>query len=55
MKAYLGDGLYADYDGYQIVLTAENGLCTTHTVYLDPSVYQALIRYVDAMKIANQA
>lgn len=49
-KSYLGDGIYADFDGYQIVLTTENGLCTTNIVYLEPSVYQALLRYVDNLK-----
>jgi hypothetical protein len=25
-RSYLGDGLYADFDGFQIVLSAENGM-----------------------------
>ena len=49
MKTYLGDGLYADYDGYQIVLTAENGLGVTNTVYLEPDVYTALVRYHEGL------
>lgn len=31
MKEYLGDGLYADFDGYQFSLSAENGIRATDT------------------------
>jgi hypothetical protein len=44
-KTYLGDGLFANFDGYHIVLTAENGIEATNTVYLEPAVYAALVRY----------
>ena len=49
VKEYLGDGLYADYDGYHIVLTAENSVQVLETVYLDPDVWRALKAY--AVKI----
>jgi len=44
-ETYLGDGLCASYDGYQIKLRAprDEG---NHEVYLEPSVYQALVNYV---------
>lgn len=45
-KTYLGDGVYAGHDGYHIVLTAENGLAVTNTVYLDPGVWANLQRTV---------
>lgn len=44
-KRYLGDGVYASYDGYHIVLTAEDGVVATNTIYLEPSVLAALIAY----------
>ncbi|UCG53606.1 MAG: hypothetical protein JSW58_08615 [Candidatus Latescibacterota bacterium] len=44
-KRYLGDGVYADYDGYHIVLTTENGITTTNTIALEPPVMEALKRY----------
>jgi hypothetical protein len=44
-RQYLGDGLFADFDGFQIVLTAEDGARATNTVYLEPSVYEALKRW----------
>jgi hypothetical protein len=45
-KAYLGDGAYAEYDNCGIRLTAENGLVATDTVYLEPEVLIALMRYI---------
>lgn len=44
-ETYLGDGLYASFDGYQIILRAprEGG---DHYVALDDHVYQALERFV---------
>jgi hypothetical protein len=47
---YLGDGLYASFDGYQIELYASNGICKTNQVYLDPHVLAAFLRYVESLK-----
>lgn len=41
-KRYLGDGVYVLHDGFGVVLTTENGISTTNTIYLEPPVYQAL-------------
>jgi hypothetical protein len=49
-KTYLGDGLYASFDGYQIVVTAENGISIQNTVYLDSSVFAALVRYEASLR-----
>lgn len=47
-KEYLGDGVYVliDEDG-RIVLTTENGLETTNTIYLEPEVVKNLIEYLE--------
>jgi hypothetical protein len=42
----LGDGVYCDNDGYQIILTAEDGIRATNTIYLEPAVFNALVDYV---------
>ncbi len=44
METYLGDGLYASFDGWQIILRAprEDG---DHYVALEPSVFEALLHY----------
>lgn len=49
-KVYLGDGLYAEYDGYQIWLIAprENG---EHRVALEPSVLEAFEAYADKVTL----
>jgi hypothetical protein len=43
-EEYLGDGLYASFDGWQVCLRAprEEG---DHVVYLEPSVVHALTEY----------
>lgn len=46
-KLYIGDGVYAADDGYHIVLTTENGLGIQNTVYLDSSVLQSLMNYIE--------
>lgn len=49
-KRYLGDGVYVDHDGYQLRLTTEGSLDGENVVFLEPSVYEALVRYVDDLK-----
>ena len=44
-KHYLGDGVYIDFDGYYLILTTENGVDTTNTIYLEPAVLAALLEY----------
>jgi hypothetical protein len=42
-KYYIGDGVYASYDGYQIVLEAN--IPTTDRIALEPSVMRNLNEY----------
>jgi hypothetical protein len=44
-RRYLGDGVFADFDGHHIVLTAEDGIQVTNRVYLEPGVFAALVKY----------
>ena len=46
-KTYLGDGLYAKFDGHQFELTAENGIDVSNRVFLDDSVLVSFFRYVE--------
>lgn len=48
-EAYLGDGLYASHDGYQIVLRAprEGG---DHWVALEPSTLMMFLAWLDKQK-----
>lgn len=43
-RRYLGDGVYADCDGYRIILSAENN-DRENTIYLDDYVIDALFAY----------
>jgi hypothetical protein len=47
-ETYLGDGLYASWDGWQVKLRAprENG---DHVVYLEPSTLAGFLEFVDAL------
>lgn len=47
---YLGDGLYAIFDGYGIWLHANDHENPTDKVYLEPPVIQALIRFENDLK-----
>lgn len=53
-ETYLGDGLYASYDGYQLKLRAprEEG---DHIVYLEPSTLLALNDYIISLEQINVA
>lgn len=46
-KEYLGDSVYASFDGNGIVLTTENGLPTdpSNTIVLEPHVLDSLLNY----------
>jgi hypothetical protein len=49
-KQYIGDGVYADFDGYTVTLTTENGTGITNTIYLEPEVLQELEGYVNRLR-----
>jgi hypothetical protein len=49
-RCYLGDAVYADYDGYHIVLTTEDGISTTNTIFLDEGVTNSLLSYIKQLK-----
>ena len=42
---YLGDGLYAEFDGFQFRLYASDGISVTNEVFLEPEVMRAFIAF----------
>lgn len=52
---YLGDGLYASFDGYSIKLYAHDGIRPHDTVYLEPPVFLAFEKYVAALRALGWA
>ena len=54
-KQYLGDGVYVDFDGFQLVLTTEGDLDNLNTIYLDPRVFDELTAYVKLLQESPNA
>ena len=48
--SYLGDGLYAIFDGFGIWLHANDHADPTDKVYLEPSVLEALLKFREEVK-----
>lgn len=47
---YLGDGVYAIYDGFGIWLHANDHEHPTDKIYLEPDVFKALVQFKDISK-----
>lgn len=45
-KQHLGDGVYIDFDGFQVILTSENGVEVFDTIYLDADTLGSLLHWV---------
>lgn len=44
-KVYLGDGLYAEFDGYHIEVYASNGVTNGPSIYFDRGTADSFIRF----------
>lgn len=49
LKEYIGDSVYADFDGYGVVLTTENGYGPSNRIVLEPEVICKLNRYIESI------
>jgi hypothetical protein len=49
---YLGDGVYAKFDGYQIELFTE-AEGRVHGIFLEPAVLESLIRFAEKVYSAK--
>ncbi len=52
MKQYLGDSVYADFDGNMVILTTEDGIGMSNRIFLEPVVWEALKGYVEGLRDA---
>lgn len=52
IKAYLGDSVYAQFDGYSVTLTTENGKPDdpSNRIVLDPEVLASLFLWSSKIK-----
>ncbi len=55
MSEYIGDGVYVKVEHGQIVLMANSHAEPTDTIYLEPYVYEALVRFVQQSQEASDA
>ncbi len=46
-ETYLGDAVYASFDGWQIKLRTGDG--NNQVIYLEPSVWYSLMAFVDSL------
>ncbi len=46
MKRYLGDAVYAEWDGDNVILTTEDGYRATNTIVLEPVVTGGLETFI---------
>jgi len=53
-KEYLGDGAYIQYDGWNFILTTENGIQTTNEIVLNPEVAKSLLDYINKINEMNR-
>ena len=49
-QTYLGDGVYASFDGYHIWLTTSDGYSSTNRIALEPPVYNELITFAQSLR-----
>lgn len=54
-KSYLGDGVYADWDGYHVVITTEDGIGgPTNEIKFEGEVIRAFVEYVERLEAKLQ-
>ncbi len=49
---YLGDAVYASFDGHHIVLTTDSHIQAEagNTIFIEPQVLEGLFRFCEALK-----
>lgn len=52
-KVYLGDGAYVDFDGYNILLTTEDGIKATNSIVMEPEVLSSFLVYINRLMKRN--
>jgi len=48
---YIGDGVYVEFDGYGIILKANDLNYPTDTIYLEPRVLSILFQFAKRMEV----
>jgi hypothetical protein len=50
VKTYLGDGLYAEFDGFQIKVYASDGIRVTNEVFFEGETITAFLEFLEQVK-----
>tara|TARA_R110002096_G_C14661938_1_gene728389 strand:- start:7613 stop:7783 length:171 start_codon:yes stop_codon:yes gene_type:complete len=50
MKEHIGDGAYAEWNGYELILTTENGISVQNRVVLEPLVLKSLKEFIQRVE-----
>ncbi len=54
-KAYIGDGVYVEFDGFSYVLTTEDGYGVSNRIVLEYGVFDALTQFVKTNEVYLRA
>lgn len=46
-RAYLGDGVYASFDGYQVWVWTSDGIMDSKKIALDPDIIASLVSFYE--------
>ena len=46
-KRYIGDGVYAGHDGYQLILETQDGIRVTNRIGVDDNALEGIKRYLE--------
>jgi hypothetical protein len=46
VKQYIGDSVYAEFNGWEVILTTDNGYGPSNTIVLDPKTWSLLMEFV---------
>ncbi len=46
-KRYIGDGVYADHDGHQLIIETQDGIQVTNRIGLENDTLDGLMKYVE--------
>jgi hypothetical protein len=50
LKTYLGDGIYAEFDGYQICIFTSNGIRQENKIYFEGENIESFLEFVKQVK-----
>lgn len=54
MKTYLGDGVYAEFDGFNIQLYLNNGYEDFNHIILEPETFKSLMDFHEKIQVQIQ-